>query len=173
VYLDTACGISFPALRSQKQSDGSVSVLPVRIAGGEGVAFESIFHEGMKRERLRSLCQLVNMSELPLEVAFAGNPGSSNASSSALTVCAAVSASQCKSFPFLLRYFSKHNTSTVSCNCSRTKLYTITIPIFCVARDCVLNLQSDDSRALTDPLTDQLTDPPSFLTFRWCQQHGH
>lgn len=76
-----------------------MSVLPVRITGGEGVAFENTFHEGMKRERLRSLCQLVNMSELPLEVALAGKPGSSNANSRVLAVSAAVGAS---TPPFLL-----------------------------------------------------------------------
>ena len=36
--------------------------------GDEGVALESSFREGVKNEVLRSLCQLVNTSELALEV---------------------------------------------------------------------------------------------------------
>ncbi|DBA65521.1 TPA: hypothetical protein ACH3X2_003177 [Trebouxia sp. C0005] len=36
--------------------------------GDEGVALESIFRDGVKNEALRSLCQLVNTSELALEV---------------------------------------------------------------------------------------------------------
>lgn len=54
----------------QEQGESAVSVLPVRIAGAEGVAFENTFHAGVKRETLRSLCQLVNGSQLPLEVAL-------------------------------------------------------------------------------------------------------
>ena len=42
-------------------------VLPVRMAD-EGVALESSFRDGVKNEVLRSLCQLVNTSELALEV---------------------------------------------------------------------------------------------------------
>ena len=42
-------------------------VLPVRMAD-EGVALESSFKDGVKSEVLRSLCQLVNTSELALEV---------------------------------------------------------------------------------------------------------
>ena len=42
-------------------------VLPVRM-GDEGVALESSFRDGVKNEVLRSLCQLVNTSELALEV---------------------------------------------------------------------------------------------------------
>lgn len=42
-------------------------VLPVRMAD-EGVALESSFRDGVKNEVLRSLFQLVNTSELALEV---------------------------------------------------------------------------------------------------------
>ena len=44
-------------------------VLPVRMAD-EGVAVESSFRDGVKNEVLRSLCQLVNTSELALEVSL-------------------------------------------------------------------------------------------------------
>jgi len=47
-----------------------VSVLPVRIDGAEGVAFEDSFQQGVKRESLRSLCRVVNATKLPLEVAL-------------------------------------------------------------------------------------------------------
>ena len=36
--------------------------------GNEGVALESSFKDGVKNEVLRSLCQLVNTTELALEV---------------------------------------------------------------------------------------------------------
>ena len=42
-------------------------VLPVPV-GNEGVALESSFTNGVKYEVLRSLCQLVNTTELALEV---------------------------------------------------------------------------------------------------------
>ena len=42
-------------------------VLPVRTAD-EGVALESSFKDGVKNEVLRSLCQVVNTSQLALEV---------------------------------------------------------------------------------------------------------
>ncbi len=41
-------------------------VLPVRM-GDEGVALESSFRDGVKNEVLRSLCQLINTSEVALE----------------------------------------------------------------------------------------------------------
>ncbi len=44
-------------------------VLPVRM-GDEGVALESSFRDGVKNEVLRSLCQLVNTSELALDVSL-------------------------------------------------------------------------------------------------------
>ncbi len=47
-----------------------MSVLPVRIDGAEGVAFEDSFQQGVKRESLRSLCRVVNATKLPLEVAL-------------------------------------------------------------------------------------------------------
>ena len=62
-----------------------MSVLPVRIAGDEGVAFENSVHDGVKREVLRSLCQLVNSSELALEVALkaCSRPGANIAANTA------------------------------------------------------------------------------------------
>jgi hypothetical protein len=54
-------------LRQQQPESMSASVLPVRV-GDSGVALESVFQEGVKWEVLRSLCQLVNASELTLEV---------------------------------------------------------------------------------------------------------
>ena len=56
--------------RPQEQAEASVSVLPVRIDGAEGVAFEDSFQQGVKRESLRSLCRVVNATKLPLEVAL-------------------------------------------------------------------------------------------------------
>ena len=58
------------ARRLQEQAEASVSVLPVRIDGAEGVAFEDSFQQGVKRESLRSLCRVVNATQLPLEVAL-------------------------------------------------------------------------------------------------------
>jgi hypothetical protein len=55
---------------TQEQAETSVSVLPVRIDGAEGVAFEDSFQQGVKRESLRSLCRVVNATQLPLEVAL-------------------------------------------------------------------------------------------------------
>lgn len=47
----------------------AAAVLPVRV-GDEGVALESSFKDGIKNEVLRSLCQLVNSSQLALEVSL-------------------------------------------------------------------------------------------------------
>jgi len=44
-------------------------VLPVRM-GDEGVALESSFRDVVKNEVLRNKCQLVNTSELALEVSL-------------------------------------------------------------------------------------------------------
>lgn len=49
--------------------DMASSVLPVRTRGGV-VALESSFQGGIRREVLRSLCQLVNDTQLRLEVAL-------------------------------------------------------------------------------------------------------
>ncbi len=49
--------------------DMASSVLPVRTRGGV-VALESSFQGGVRREVLRSLCQLVNDTQLRLEVAL-------------------------------------------------------------------------------------------------------
>ncbi|KAK9819963.1 hypothetical protein WJX72_004515 [[Myrmecia] bisecta] len=54
----------------QQQASPVASVLAVRL-GSEGVALESSFQEGVKRETLRALCQVVNTTELRLEVALA------------------------------------------------------------------------------------------------------
>ncbi|KAK9864527.1 hypothetical protein WJX84_002714 [Apatococcus fuscideae] len=43
-------------------------VLPVRMPGGKGIALESSFQHGLKQERLRTLCQVVNSTSLTLEV---------------------------------------------------------------------------------------------------------
>ncbi len=56
------------------------SVVPVRMRGGV-VALESSFQGGVKREKLRSLCQLVNDTQLRLEVALVGDPSRSRSSS--------------------------------------------------------------------------------------------
>ena len=54
---------------SQNQNDVSASVIPVRLRGGV-VALESSFRGGIKLELLRSLCQVANDTQLPLEVAL-------------------------------------------------------------------------------------------------------
>ena len=51
----------------QHKRKAAAAVLPVRL-GDEGMALESSFKDGLKHEVLRSLCQLVNSSELALEV---------------------------------------------------------------------------------------------------------
>lgn len=51
-------------------------MVPVRTRGGF-VALESSFQAGVKREVLRSLCQLANDTQLRLEVALAGGLKSS------------------------------------------------------------------------------------------------
>ena len=51
----------------------AAAVLPVRV-GDEGMALESSFKDGLKNEVLRSLCQLVNSSELALEVSHTSCP---------------------------------------------------------------------------------------------------
>ena len=54
-------------VQSKHKHKTAAVVLPVRM-GSEGVALESSFKEGVKNEVLRSLCQLVNTTELALEV---------------------------------------------------------------------------------------------------------
>ena len=44
----------------------------VRIGSGNGIALEGSFQEGVKRETLRSLCQVTNGTRLTLEVALVG-----------------------------------------------------------------------------------------------------
>jgi hypothetical protein len=43
-------------------------MVPVRVDSHNGVVLETSFQEGIRREALRSLAQLVNSSELPLQV---------------------------------------------------------------------------------------------------------
>ncbi len=54
-------------MQDKHKRKSAAVVLPVRM-GDEGVALESSFRDGVKNEVLRSLCQLVNTSELALEV---------------------------------------------------------------------------------------------------------
>jgi hypothetical protein len=44
--------------RAQPYSSGSAAVVPIRVSEGLGIALESSFQEGVKREVLRSLCQV-------------------------------------------------------------------------------------------------------------------
>ena len=57
------------AIQDKHKRKSTAVVLPVRM-GDEGVALESSFKHGVKNEVLRSLCQLVNTSELALEVSL-------------------------------------------------------------------------------------------------------
>ena len=54
-------------LQDKHKRKTSAVILPVRMGYG-GVALESSFQGGVKHEVLRSLCQLVNTTELALEV---------------------------------------------------------------------------------------------------------
>lgn len=54
-------------MQSKHKRRTAAVILPVRV-GNEGVALESSFQSGVKNEVLRSLCQLVNTTELALEV---------------------------------------------------------------------------------------------------------
>lgn len=54
-------------LQNKHKRKTAAVILPVRM-GNEGVALESSFKDGVKNEVLRSLCQLVNTTELALEV---------------------------------------------------------------------------------------------------------
>lgn len=56
-------------VQSKHKHKTAAVILPVRV-GNEGVALESSFKEGVKNEVLRSLCQLVNTTELALEVSL-------------------------------------------------------------------------------------------------------
>ena len=56
------------SLQDKHKRKSSAVILPVRMGNG-GVALESSFSGGVKQEVLRSLCQLVNTTELALEVA--------------------------------------------------------------------------------------------------------
>ena len=54
-------------IQDKHKHKSAAVVLPVRTVD-EGVALESSFKDGVKNEVLRSLCQVVNTSELALEV---------------------------------------------------------------------------------------------------------
>lgn len=50
------------------QMQDSSSLVPVRVDSHNGVVLETSFQDGIRHETLRSLAQLVNASDLPLEV---------------------------------------------------------------------------------------------------------
>ncbi len=50
------------------QGSDSAAVVPVRVDSHNGVVLETSFQEGIRREALRSLAQVANASELPLQV---------------------------------------------------------------------------------------------------------
>ena len=54
------------------------SVVPIRVQSLGGCALESSFKGGVKRERLRSLCQVHNATQLRLQVALATLPSDHN-----------------------------------------------------------------------------------------------
>ena len=56
-------------VQSKHKRRTAAVILPVRV-GNDGVALESSFKSGVKNEVLRSLCQLVNTTELALEVTW-------------------------------------------------------------------------------------------------------
>lgn len=56
-------------VQSKHKRRSAAVILPVRV-GDEGVALESSFRSGVKNEVLRSLCQLLNTTELALEVSL-------------------------------------------------------------------------------------------------------
>jgi hypothetical protein len=53
---------------SYHQLQDSSSLVPVRVDSYHGVVLETSFQEGIRREALRSLAQLVNSSEVALQV---------------------------------------------------------------------------------------------------------
>lgn len=63
------CHSCVVALVQASSDASSASVLPVRV-DDSGVAIQRTFQEGVKCEVLRSLCQLVNQSQLSLEVSI-------------------------------------------------------------------------------------------------------
>lgn len=75
----TACAVEilqgcwFELQDKQHKRKAAAAVLPVRV-GDEGMALESSFKDGLKNEVLRSLCQLVNSSELALEASYLETP---------------------------------------------------------------------------------------------------
>ena len=61
------------------------------------MALESSFKDGLKNEVLRSLCQLVNSSELALEVSLTSCPIRKYARAYLIAYCALVAAKSCHS----------------------------------------------------------------------------
>ena len=58
-----------PGRENKGQASTSLSV--VRISSADGIGIEGSFQEGVKKETLRSLCQVANGTQLTLEVALA------------------------------------------------------------------------------------------------------
>ena len=58
-----------PGQESKAQASASLSV--VRISSADGIGIEGSFQEGVKKETLRSLCNVANGTQLTLEVALA------------------------------------------------------------------------------------------------------
>lgn len=63
-------------MQARKDHGPAAVVLPVRMSGGKGIALESSFQHGLKQERLRTLCQVVNTTSLTLEVSILQTPES-------------------------------------------------------------------------------------------------
>ena len=63
-------------IQARKDHGPAAVVLPVRMSGGKGIALESSFQHGLKQERLRTLCQVVNTTSLTLEVSILQTPES-------------------------------------------------------------------------------------------------
>ena len=61
-------------IQASKDTSPVAAVLPVRMPGGKGIALESSFQHGLKQERLRTLCQVVNSTSLTLEISIVDTP---------------------------------------------------------------------------------------------------
>ena len=57
--------------QTETKAQASASLSVVRISSVDGIAIEGSFQEGVKRETLRSLCQVANGTQLTLEVSLA------------------------------------------------------------------------------------------------------
>ncbi len=67
-------------MQVSRETGPAASVIPVRVPGGKGIALESSFQHGLKQERLRTLCQVVNSTSLTLEVSIVEKPQASQPS---------------------------------------------------------------------------------------------